>query len=116
MEFESFKSIALSFPETNMEIHFNKISFRISKKIFATYDPDTNQTVVKLGIFQQDEFCEKYPEVLEPVPNKWGKKGWTNFDITNADNSFVFEIVKAAFLDRAPKSISKNYQRNTETS
>lgn len=35
---EAFRKLALSFPEVTEEPHFEKTSFRVKGKIFATYD------------------------------------------------------------------------------
>ena len=35
---DTFRKLALSFPEATEEPHFEKTSFRVKKKIFATYD------------------------------------------------------------------------------
>lgn len=112
MDFESFQSTALSFPEISFETHAGKISFRIGKKVFATYEINTGETLIKLGIYKQDEFCEQYPELLKRVANKWGKKGWTRFDFEKANESLGFEVLKHAFLDRAPKLLAKKYLRS----
>jgi hypothetical protein len=115
MDFESFKSIALSFPETSVEIHPLKISFRVGKKIFATYEPEIDEAIIKLGIYKQDEFCQQNPGLLKRVRNKWGKKGWTLFKFREADESLGFEILKHAFLERAPKILVKKYQRSQKS-
>jgi hypothetical protein len=38
IEFEELRKLAMSFPEVTEEPHFEKTSFRVKKKIFATYD------------------------------------------------------------------------------
>lgn len=35
---DTLRKLALSFPEVTEEPHFEKTSFRVKKKIFATYD------------------------------------------------------------------------------
>ncbi len=40
---EIFRKLAMSFPETTEEPHFEKTSFRIKKKIFATFDEKNNR-------------------------------------------------------------------------
>mgnify|MGYP003577946137 CR=1 FL=1 len=35
---ETFRELAMSFPNATEEPHFEKTSFRINKKIFATFD------------------------------------------------------------------------------
>jgi hypothetical protein len=60
--------------------HFEKMSFRRKGKIFLTVDHNSDIWCVRLTPEQQDLFClfgDKYHPVIYPVPNKWGKQGWT---------------------------------------
>ena len=81
--FETFRQIALSFPLANEQAHFEKISFRIGKKIFATYDLKKNQASLKLNEIDQSVFSAFDEGTIFPVPNKWGKQGWTIVEISN---------------------------------
>jgi predicted DNA-binding protein (MmcQ/YjbR family) len=49
VSFETLRKLALSFPETTEEPHFEKTSFRVKKKIFATYDGKNKTACVKLS-------------------------------------------------------------------
>jgi predicted DNA-binding protein (MmcQ/YjbR family) len=79
---ETFRKLALSFPDVSEEAHFEKISFRIKKKIFATFDEKNNRAVVKLGQIDQSVFCASSEMICCPVPNKWGKQGWTIIELS----------------------------------
>jgi hypothetical protein len=74
---ETFRKLALSFPNATEEPHFEKTSFRVNKKIFATYDEKNNRAVLKLNEIDQSVFCASGEMIFYPVPNKWGKQGWT---------------------------------------
>lgn len=74
---ETFRKIALSFTNAVEEPHFEKTSFRINKKIFATFDEKNNQAVLKLNEIDQSVFCASGEKIFYPVPGKWGKQGWT---------------------------------------
>jgi predicted DNA-binding protein (MmcQ/YjbR family) len=43
---DTLRKIALSLPETTEEPHFEKTSFRVKKKIFATYDALKNRACI----------------------------------------------------------------------
>lgn len=49
LTFETLQDLALSFPETTEEPHFEKTSFRVKKKIFATFDAQNMRVSVKLS-------------------------------------------------------------------
>lgn len=69
-----FREIALSFPETIEEPHFEKISFRVKKKIFTTYDDIKKRACIKLSKIHHDVFSSADKPIILPVDNKWGNK------------------------------------------
>jgi predicted DNA-binding protein (MmcQ/YjbR family) len=74
---ETFRKLALSFENAVEESHFEKTSFRVNKKIFATFDEKNNRAVLKLNEIDQSVFCASSEMIFYPIPNKWGKQGWT---------------------------------------
>lgn len=48
------RGFTLSLPETTEEPHFEKTSFRVKRKIFATYDEGQNKLCVNLPEIDQD--------------------------------------------------------------
>ena len=66
----TFRQLALSFPETTEEPHFEKISFRVKKKIFATYDDKNKRASLKLSEIDQDVFSAAARTIIYAVDNK----------------------------------------------
>ncbi|RXM47666.1 MmcQ/YjbR family DNA-binding protein [Flavobacterium sp. YO12] len=79
---ETFRKLALSFENAAEEPHFEKTSFRVKKKIFATYDEKKNQAVLKFNEIDQSVFCASSEMIFYPIPNKWGKQGWTIVELS----------------------------------
>ncbi|MCM0664880.1 MmcQ/YjbR family DNA-binding protein [Flavobacterium tyrosinilyticum] len=79
---EEFRKLAMSFPDATEEPHFEKTSFRIKKKIFATFDEKNNRAVLKLNEIDQSVFCASSEKIFYEVPNKWGKQGWTIVELS----------------------------------
>ena len=79
---ETFRKLAMSFPDATEEPHFEKTSFRINKKIFATFDEKNNRAVLKLNEIDQSVFCASSEMIFYPIPNKWGKQGWTIVELS----------------------------------
>jgi hypothetical protein len=77
IDIESFRKLALSFPESVEAPHFEKASFRYKKKIFATLSTKDKRAVLKLSLEDQSVFCNYDEKTFYPVANKWGKQGWT---------------------------------------
>lgn len=100
-----FRSYSLSFPETTESPHFEKTSFRVRKKIFATFDSKTQLACLKLSEKDQDLFSLFDSKLIFPVPNKWGKQGWTLAKIGDLDESVIRDLLCVAFNQVAPEKL-----------
>jgi len=69
---ETFRQLALSFPDATELPHFDLISFRVKKKIFATWHQKDNRAMLKLPLVDQSVFCSYDNTVFFPVPGYWG--------------------------------------------
>ncbi len=79
---DTFRKLAMSFPNVTEEPHFEKTSFRINKKIFATFDEKNNTAILKLNEIDQSVFCASSEMIFYSIPNKWGKQGWTIVELS----------------------------------
>ncbi|WP_417236961.1 MmcQ/YjbR family DNA-binding protein [Bizionia paragorgiae] len=91
------RKLALSFPGTTEEPHFEKISFRVNKKIFVTYDSKNNRACFKLSLSDQDLFSLYDETIVYAVPNKWGNYGWTFVELRTVRKNVLKSIIKAAY-------------------
>ena len=107
------RELALSFPETTEEPHFEKISFRVKKKIFATYDTHAGLACVKLSDTDQDVFSAWNRCVIYPVDNKWGKQGWTLVELEKIPQEMFVDILTTAYCEVAPAKLAAQI-RTTE--
>jgi predicted DNA-binding protein (MmcQ/YjbR family) len=103
---QTLRSIALSLPETTEEPHFEKTSFRVKKKIFATYDDIQKRVCIKLTEIEQDIYCNINPQIIYPVKNKWGKQGWTLIDLQHIERKLLIDAIKSAYCTIAPKKLA----------
>lgn len=101
---DQLRKLALSFPETTEAPHFDKSSFRVRKKIFATYDGEANTTNIKLNPEDQDVFCLG-DHGISPVPNKWGKQGWTTINMNIVHEKLFKDAITTAYCTVAPKRL-----------
>jgi hypothetical protein len=104
---ETCREIALSFPETTEAPHFEKPSFRVAKKIFATINLKENRVCVKLSEIDQDVFSSFDKNIIWPVPNKWGKMGWTLVDLGTIREDMLIDIFRMAYCEVAPKRLAE---------
>jgi hypothetical protein len=61
----AFRRFALSLPEAREEPHFERVSFRVGKKIFATMKVDGTEAMVRVST-REDAYAllARYPEVF----------------------------------------------------
>ncbi len=100
------REIALSFPEAMEEPHFEKTSFRVRKKIFATLDEKRGLACLKLSEIDQDVFSLADKAAVYPVPNKWGKQGWTFVHPDKLNLDFLTDILTTAYCEVAPAKLA----------
>jgi hypothetical protein len=100
---ETFRQKALSFPGAIELPHFELISFRINKKIFATYWQKDNRAMVKLPLVDQSVFCSFNKAIFFPVPGFWGTKGATFVDLSSVRKDMFSDALKIAYEHAAGK-------------
>lgn len=111
ISFTTFQQLALAFPDTTEAPHFEKTSFRIKKKIFATYNAKLNRACLKLPLAEQYVFAKAAPDIIYPVPNKWGLQGWTLVELAKVKKSLLKEVLACAYQEVAPKKKDEKESR-----
>ena len=106
---ETARELALTFEEAVELPHFEKASFRVKKKIFATIDPAKNRVVVKLSEIDQSAFCAFDISIIYPVSGSWGKQGWTYVELDKVSKEIFEDVLKSSYCAVAPKKLAKKY-------
>ncbi len=94
---EIFRHLALSFPETIELPHFEKTSFRVNKKIFATLDVKKNIACLMLTIIDQSVFTSFDKSIIYAVPNKLGQQGATFFVLQKIRKTMLEDALTQAY-------------------
>lgn len=90
--------LALSFPSTESIPHFDRTGFKVTgKKMFSTYLSSNNTANIFLTPAEQLVFCEMDSANIYPVPNKWGEKGATTFELDKVEIGIVQEALDSAY-------------------
>ena len=108
--------MALSYEGAVELPHFDNTSFRVSKKIFATLNAKMSRACLKLDAENQSLFCSHDKDVIYPVPNKWGKQGWTLVALPKISTALMKEVLRTAYCGVAPKKLAALYQPESDTS
>lgn len=97
---EKFTEMALSFSGSEQKPHFDRTGFAITgKRMFATYLSINNTANIFLTVPEQALFCEMDAKNIYPVPNKWGEKGATTFELNHLPSGVVLEALLSAYND-----------------
>lgn len=102
----TFRKLALSFPEVTEVPHFEKTSFRVKNKIFATYDGTKKRACIKLSEIDQDVFSKAANMIIFPVENKWSKQGWTLVEMSKVRKELFIDALTTAYCEVAPKKLA----------
>lgn len=107
---ENFKKLALSFDKAQELPHFEKTSFRINKKIFATLDIPKKRAVLKFTEIDQSVFGAFDKSVIYPVPGAWGKKGFTFIELQKIRTDILKDALTVSYCNVAPKKMAEKYK------
>ena len=103
MKIADVRRLALELPEATEEPHFEKTSFRVRGKIFATVAPDGSY----MNVFVDDE----QREIMVRVDSKayetltWGKIAYLHVHLKNAKARDVGTLLRSAWERKAPKKL-----------
>jgi len=65
--------------------------------MFATYLEQNNTANIFLTPREQKLFCKIDKENIYPVPNKWGEKGATTFELNTVSKEILMEALLSAY-------------------
>jgi hypothetical protein len=107
---DEVRKLALSLEETIELPHFDRTSFRVNKRIFATMVEKENIAVLMLSPEDQSVFCAYDRTKMYPVPNKWGKKGSTVVELKKVRKDIFKDALITAYCRIAPERLTLKYR------
>jgi len=75
-----FVRLALALEGTTSAPHFDRTAFKVVRT-YATLAADGLSINLKLTPDEQQLKCLTAPDCFTPVPNAWGRQGWTTVDL-----------------------------------
>ena len=100
---EAVRRLALALPEATEEPHFERTSFRVKGKIFATVAPDGSSMNVFVDDEQREIMCRVDPKAYETL--MWGKTGYLCVHLGKAKARDVETLLRSAWERKAPKKL-----------
>lgn len=103
---EHIHHIAYALPEVTLEPHFDIMSFRVRKKIFLSFNDHAYRITLKLNETDQSTFVTASNGLIYPVPNNWGKQGWTHLEFQDIHPLLLKDAIITSYCTVAPKHLT----------
>ncbi len=100
------RRIALSLEGTTEAPHFERTAFKAGR-IYATLAPDGRTANIRFSPEEQEFKCMLAPQAFAPIPNAWGKQGWTVATLAALSAAELKEVLEAAWRRAQPKTPSR---------
>ncbi len=97
------RGIALSLEGTSEAPHFDRSAFKVNR-IYVTLAPGGLTANFKFTPDEQELKCVTHPEAFAPVPNAWGKQGWTTATLANLDRAELEAALRLAHTHAVEKT------------
>jgi hypothetical protein len=105
------RKFALSLPEATEEPHFDKSSFRVRGKIFATAPPDGRHLHVFVGEEEAKASVADDPVAFQEL--WWGKRlSGVRVDLNLAPSDSVFSLLRESWSRKAPPRLVAELDRS----
>src|ERR1700749_382191 len=113
---KDLRRIALSLDGTTEAPHFERTAFKAAR-IYATLPPEGRTANIRLSPEEQEFKCMLAPQAFAPIPNAWGKQGWTVATLSALSTAELKDVLESAWQRARPKarprkkSVSKTKSR-----
>jgi hypothetical protein len=101
-----FRRIAMSLEGTTEAPHFDRTAFKVAR-IYATLAGDGLTANAKLSHDEQELKCITAPEAFEPVPNAWGRQGYTTVTLAALSTTELGAVLEMAWRHALPRKSAR---------
>ena len=106
---KDLRRIALSLQGTTEAPHFDRAAFKVAR-IYVTLAADGRTANFKFTPDEQEFKCMLAPEAFSPVPNAWGKQGWTTADLSKLGAAELKATLETAWAHALPKKPKRRHE------
>jgi len=90
------RRLALSLDGTSEAPHFERVAFKVAR-IYVTLAPDGRTANFKFAPDEQEMKCTIAPDAFSPIPNAWGKQGWTTAKLSALSSAELKDALAIAW-------------------
>jgi hypothetical protein len=98
---DDLRRSALALPGTTEAPHFDRAAFKV-KRIYVTLAADGATANFKFSPDEQALKCEVAPDAFAPVPNAWGRQGWTTATLSALTKAELADALTIAWRHALP--------------
>ncbi len=107
---QELRRMALALEGTTEAPHFDRAAFKVAR-IYVTLAADGRTANFKFTPDEQEFKCMMAPEAFAPVPNAWGKQGWTPATLSKLNAAGLKIALETAWAHAVPKKTVKKTKR-----
>lgn len=93
--------LALGLDGTISAPHFDRTAFKV-KRTYVTLAADGLSANFKFTPEEQEFKCTLAPEAFAPIPNAWGKQGWTEGRLAKLSRGELDDALRIAWKHALP--------------
>ena len=98
---DDLRRLAMALDGTTSAPHFERTAFMVAR-IYATLAADDLTANLKLTPDEQELKCLTAPEAFAPVPNAWGRQGWTTATLAALSTAELQAALRLAWHHALP--------------
>jgi len=102
---KDLRRLALALDGTTEAPHFDRAAFKAAR-IYVTLAADGRTANFKFTPDSQALKCTVAPDAFAPVPNAWGRQGWTTATLANLSAAELKAALAMAWEQAIPKKAS----------
>ena len=93
---------ALALEGTTESPHFDRAAFK-AVRIYVTLAPDGKTANFKFTPEEQEFKCMLAPQAFQPIPNAWGRQGWTTATLSKLSKAELQDALRIAYARGAAR-------------
>ncbi|MCZ7661263.1 MAG: MmcQ/YjbR family DNA-binding protein [Xanthobacteraceae bacterium] len=103
---KDLRRLALALDGTTEAPHFDRAAFKVAR-IYVTLAVDGRTANFKFTPDEQEFKCLLAPEAFAPVPNAWGRQGWTTATLAKLNDAELRSALETAWAHARPKKAAR---------